>query len=178
MLLRAAPALALVWLLVAACDGDIGTGGGNPGSSAASVRPAPSGPAQTPCDAIAECMGDTKNASSGCRECAILGNDTLASNGGTCLDEYIGCFGYMGSCDDGGHPDCCAFYECLIGCPEDNPDTTNNEFLDCACTNDGADCTEKQEQGTCLGENRTGGQRYVAWANCLYVDACPTSCAE
>jgi len=178
MLLRAAPAIALFWLLAAACDGDIGTGGGSPGSTAGSTRPVPTATASQPCDAIGTCEGDGSNANSGCLECAVLGNSTLASNGGACVDEYIGCFGFSGSCDEGGHPGCCAFFDCLVGCPDDDPATAADEFLDCVCDNDGGDCTEMQEPTTCLGANRAGGQRYVAWATCLYVDACPTACAD
>ncbi len=175
MLLRAAPALFFGLLLLASCEGDI-TGGGGEGGSTGSVRPTPTdGPSST-CDEIGVCEGDAVNANSGCVECAVLGNDTLALNGGACLDEYTACFGPTGSCDEGGHPDCCAFFSCLLACPDDDPGTDKNEFLDCACSNDGTDCVDEQDDGTCLGAEPVGGQRYFAWATCLYLDVCASAC--
>ncbi|NUO52970.1 MAG: hypothetical protein HOV80_29340 [Polyangiaceae bacterium] len=175
---RSRPAVFLLFAFVG-CDGDIGSGGGgDQGGSTAQVRPSPTGGPTESCDAIAVCEGDTANPDTGCIECAVLGNATLAIDGGACLDEYTGCFGPGGSCDEGGHPGCCAFFDCLVACPADDPGTPADEYLDCACDNDGTECYAEQEKGTCLGDEPTGGQRYLAWASCLLIDVCTASCSE
>lgn len=176
MIIRAWPAALVGLVLFASCDGDI-TDGATDGGSVGSVRPTPTVRPTMTCDEIDVCEGDAVNASSGCVECAVLGNGTLAVNGGACLDEYTACFGPSGSCEEGGHPDCCAFFNCLLACPDDDPGTAKNEFLDCACTNDGSECSAEQDNDTCLGAEPVGGQRYLAWAQCLYVDVCGSSCS-
>ena len=175
---RSRPAL-LILLAFVGCDGDIGSGGGGEqGGSSGQVRPTPSpGPTES-CDDIAVCEGDTANPDTGCIECAVLGNATLTIDGGACLDEYTACFGPGGDCDEGGHPGCCEFFDCLVTCPADDPETTADEYLDCACSNDGTDCFVEQEKGTCLGDQPAGGQRYLAWASCLLIDVCTVSCSE
>ncbi len=175
---RAAPLLVAL-LCVAACEGDIGTGGGGgEGGSSGSARPIePAGSDQT-CDTIGVCQGDAVTPSSGCVECAVLGNDGFAINGGACLDEYVGCFGPGGTCDEGAHPECCKFFDCLVGCPEDDPGTAADELLDCACSNNGTECLVDQEKGTCLGDEPAGGERYLAWSACLFFDVCSVSCGE
>lgn len=163
----------------AGCDGDIGSGGGgNEGGSTADVRPSPTGGAMQSCDAIAVCEGDTENPNSGCIECAVLGSTNLATNGGACFDEYVSCFGPGGTCDAGGHPSCCRFFQCLVDCPQDDPATVEDEYTDCACTNEGGECLVEQSKDTCLGKDPAGGERYLAWAGCLLLDVCAVSCAD
>ncbi len=180
-----ASALALLLLASAviaslgACEGDLGTGGAGQGTQAVVTTggPVTSG-AEQGCDSIGVCEGDQVTPESGCLECAVLGSPTLAADGGACIDEYKECFGTAGSCDEGGHPGCCSFLDCLIGCPDDLVGTPGNEFLDCVCENDGVDCAGTQTHKTCLGKYPPGGARYIAWVSCVYQDVCATSCAE
>ncbi len=41
------------------------------------------------CDDIGGCGGDGMDPNSGCLECSIIGDDTPASDGGECAEEYV-----------------------------------------------------------------------------------------
>ena len=116
--------------------------------------------------------------SSGCIECAVLGDSTTASDGGACADEYTACFGDgSDACTGATDPQCCPLYDCFSAC-----DTNMNNMieagaeLDCLCTNDGAMCVMNQMAGTCLGDFPNGFQTAIEWETCFFDDTCPNSC--
>jgi hypothetical protein len=127
------------------------------------------------CDDIGGCNGDGMDPASGCLECSIIGDDTTASDGGECVEEYVACFGTMADCSDG-NADCCALDDCLAACPEPDAD-----FWMCACGSaDGASCDPAAAPvGTCFGDDPgpgldlTYGQN--GWVTCV-IGVCETSC--
>lgn len=127
--------------------------------------------ANTFCDAIQICQGDGFNPESGCLECSIYGDSTVAVDGGVCAESYFSCFGSNGDCSDG-DPDCCAVLDCVELCNE-QPD-----FLDCVCTNDGSSCLslEEQQPGTCIGDHPSGTLTYTSFTSCVFEDVCFESC--
>jgi hypothetical protein len=159
---------------VTSCADDAAGGGGTSDAGPAATTGAPVRPSGS-CDDIDVCEGDGTTPSSGCVECSVLDDGTFALDGGACRDEYVGCFGPEGDCSDG-HPDCCAFFDCLLACPEDDPGTATDEYFDCICDNDGTNCFVEQPESTCLGAEPLGGQRYVDWVTCAFVDVCPGAC--
>jgi hypothetical protein len=122
------------------------------------------------CDDIGVCEGDGVSPSSGCLECSILGDNTDALDGGQCAEAYFTCLGQDGQCGNG--EPCCAFIDCVEGCQQLPPE----EQLDCICTNNGQDCLNEQQPGTCLGDHPEGLQRYIELDSCIYSQACPGSC--
>jgi hypothetical protein len=125
------------------------------------------------CDDISQCEGDGVTPQSGCFECTILGDDTIAFDGGICSADYDQCFGPNGNCTGGGNPACCSFLNCVNACPADNPNTTTDENLNCLCTNNGSNCiAEPSGSTTCFGKFPTGADDYVTFANCVFGN-CP-----
>ncbi len=128
------------------------------------------------CDDLSSCQGDGVTPASGCIECAVLGDSSVASDGGECADEFAACFGDDSeACTGASDPECCPLYDCLQAC-----DTNGNGFidpgpeLDCLCTNDGTGCAATQGPGTCAGDYPKGFQTAIAWEDCAFVIACPS----
>src|SRR5690349_15568574 len=63
------------------------------------------------CDDIGVCQSDTGDPKEGCFECAVLGDSSVAVDGGVCYESYTQCFGTNFDCSNG-NQDCCD----LIGC--------------------------------------------------------------
>jgi len=186
----------LFGVLAAACgtSSSSGTGGGGTGGGSSSnsgggssittsTNSTSTGSAMGACDDIGVCEGDGMAPDSGCFECSIIGDGTVATDGGVCADSYLQCFGTMADCSDAGDPACCAFVDCIGACPADDPNTANvDENLACICTStDGMQCdmTEPTGSTTCIGVNGTTAvQDYLAFVGCVIDDTCPTSCAQ
>ncbi len=183
----------LFGVLAAACGngtttggtGGGGTGGGGTGggSSITTGNTTSTGSAMGSCDDIGVCDGDGMDPNSGCFECSIIGDDTVAVDGGVCVDSYVQCFGTVEDCSDAGNPACCAFANCAAACPDDNAATTDvDENLACLCTStDNMQCDAMEPAGstTCIGVNGIDAvQDYLAFVGCVVDDTCPTSCAQ
>lgn len=92
-------------------------------------------------------------------EATCLDCQNCAANG-ACSAEAAAC--------QAGSP-CLALNTCLGACPQDNPATADvDENLDCICTNDGMQCVQEQMAGTCLGDNPTGIDPFLAFSDCLF----------
>jgi len=132
------------------------------------------GPGMT-CDDIGVCSDDTpdQDPSNDCQSCAIIGDD-VSTDSGICQDPYIACFGMTGDCmGDATVLACCGINMCINDCPTDPPDAQ----LDCICTNDGNTCTATQtDPNTCFGANPDGIEAFIGIIQCIFNDACPTSC--
>jgi len=145
------------------------------GGSTTDISPVTTTGPQITCDQLGNCQGDGVDPKSGCIECAAFGDSSLASDAGACALPYQQCYGTQGDCSDG-TPDCCAFAACLDVCSQL---PTDQEFLDCLCTNDGSSCLgvgSEQQPGTCFGDHPEGTQAYVEFYTCAVNDVCPSSC--
>ena len=152
----------------------VGPGQTSSQSSVMTTNTSDVGPGIGFCDEIGNCEGDGMSPLSGCIECSVLGDNTVALDGGLCAEPYFACFGENGDCSAGGDPDCCAFLTCLEECsflPEP-------EFLDCVCVNDGETCLGFRDQppGTCFGDHPMGTVSYIEFTGCVYNEVCPGSC--
>jgi hypothetical protein len=146
--------------------------------ASSSYATGPTGPASGGCDEIGSCEGDGANPDTGCLECAVLGSQYDAVDGGACADEFAACFGDGGmDCTGAGDPECCQVYDCLEACDANmNNQIDAGPELDCFCTNDGSECVQNQLPDTCLGDYPSGIQTAVEWEACLFEDVCPDSC--
>lgn len=147
------------------------------GGSTTDISPVTTTGPQITCDQLGNCQGDGFDPKSGCVECATVGDASIASDGGACALPYQQCYGTQGDCSDG-TPDCCAFVSCLDACSQL---PTNEEFLDCLCTNDGGGCLDlgpQQQPGTCFGDHPEGTQAYIEVYTCAVNDVCPSSCGS
>jgi hypothetical protein len=128
------------------------------------------------CDDIPECVGDAST--NGCVDCALLGDERIASNGGACFEPWAECYGPqldVNGCD-GGNPECCALDDCTSACDKNRSGVLEpGEELDCACTNDGALCAETSEPGTCAGDLPEAWRLRGVIVFCLQA-TCPTAC--
>jgi hypothetical protein len=163
-----------------------GEGGGGDGGNGATTTSnvtttTSSGGAQT-CEQVAPaCEGDGMDPSSGCFECSIIGDSTIATDGGLCADSYVACFGTDGSGTGATSQACVDLLGCLDACEAQFPDTESVEYLNCLCTNDGTQCTQGQtDPNTCLGAdtNLEGLTALFAFQDCVTVEVCPTACGE
>lgn len=134
------------------------------------------------CEELApSCDGDGSTPSSGCAECAILGDTTVATDGGACQASYVACYGTDGEGTGATSAECVALLGCLDACEVAHPDTDSVEFLDCLCTNDGAACSQTQsDPDTCLGADtgNTGLIALFAFEDCLTEEVCPVACGQ
>jgi hypothetical protein len=111
-----------------------------------------------------------------CLECAVLGDSTVATDGGECADEYTACWGQGdAACTGAGEPECCDLYDCVASC-----DANMDGFLDagpeldCFCTNDGFQCTAQQLPGSCFGDYPDGLVVAAEWEACFFGDGVST----
>jgi hypothetical protein len=112
--------------------------------------------------------GDGHTPTSGCFECAVFGDTTLAENGGACSDLYVECVGTSRDCSDAGNPDCCELAACVRACPNDDPSTPNDELFDCECTNNGSQCIEEPSGSTtCVAGHSAGLNDLTALGSCV-----------
>jgi hypothetical protein len=141
------------------------------------VTASSTGSGSNTCDDIGLCSGDGVDPSSGCLECAVIGDASTAVDGGTCQDEYITCLGTDDLCT-GGNQACCDMVTCLNSCPDATIDPDGN--LDCSCTNDGTSCLPIEDQlpGTCLGDHPNGYNDYLNVISCIFLDTCSFSCQQ
>ena len=137
------------------------------------------------CDDIGVCDGDGMDPNSGCFECSIIGDDTVAVDGGVCVDSYVQCFGTVEDCSDAGNPACCAFANCAAACPDDNAATTDVVVtrrlspVNVASSVSGARRTVTRIVAPAIGVNGIDAvQDYLAFVGCVVDDTCPTSCAQ
>jgi hypothetical protein len=121
------------------------------------------------CEDIGSCTGDGMDPSSGCLECAVLGDDTIASDGGECGDEYLACYGTDENCTGASDPECCQVVDCINACDANmNNMIESGAELDCLCTNNGTQCEQTQMAGTCLGDYPSGIQTLFAYEDCAF----------
>lgn len=175
-------------LVLFACGSSVETGTGGGGGEGGAIQHFDS------CDAIGVCLppggASGVRVDRSCLECAVAGDTEVAPNGGACKSAYEACFGTDEACT-GGSADCCAFADCLDGCPADNPATGNlNENLACICTtsdagtpNDASDdgCVATSLPGTCVGDHGSGFALYQSYSVCVFGEAptagvCQQSC--
>lgn len=154
-------------------------------SAQACLFDAISGACEAPCGAVTEpqptcegitttCTGDFMTPTSGCEECAVLGDTTIASNGGVCLSTYEACYGTDASCT-GGQAGCCTYSSCVDACDTNKNGTIDQSELPCLCTVDAQNpnqCAATQtDTKTCLGAleaNSAAFNAFEAFETCAF----------
>jgi len=123
-------------------------------------------------------VGDGATPWSGCTECAVLGDSSVAVDGGACAPAFSNCFGDGSEgCAGAGEPECCPLYDCIYSCDLNNDGVIDaGAELDCFCTNDDVQCVMNQLPGTCFGDYPNGLLAAVEWDTCLYQDVCFNIC--
>jgi len=172
---------------------DDATGGGGSGSTtttskASATSSKASGVTSTgatatgACDDIGTCQGDGMTPTTGCLECSINGDATVATDGGSCQADFISAYGTMGDCSDGGVQGACDFLACGNACDTNGNGLDTPAELDCFCSNDGSKCLPQAQQTdtmTCVGALVADTAAFNAEATfetCVYMDVCPVSC--
>src|SRR5262249_30268013 len=124
------------------------------------------------------CFGDGTTPTSGCEECAVLGDTTIASDGGSCAASYQACFGTDPMCT-GGQPGCCTYSNCANACDLNGDGTFDWMELPCFCTPDTTNpntCSATQTNTmTCLGALEANQAAFTAFMNFQTCVFDPTS---
>jgi hypothetical protein len=139
------------------------------------------------CDMIGVCqIPGNANPTKDCITCAILGTQTMFTDGGVCRPAFNAAFGMDGQCAMGGFPAACTYLACSKDCEGASGMFDTQMKWDCYCSNDhmGANSTcdtTQTDTTTCLGAleaNMNAYQAETAFEDCLYgtTGACVASC--